>query len=85
MKTEHDHKLIRCPKLGDEMTFAYCLRESVDLPCSRIVRCWSSCFDIAAFLKEILESRQWDKFNDFQPNDKVTSLIEIIEAAKAKK
>lgn len=34
MKTEHDPKLIRCPKLGDEMTFAYCLREAGDLPCA---------------------------------------------------
>jgi hypothetical protein len=85
MKTEHDNKLIRCPKLGDEMTFAYCLQESGALPCSRIVRCWSSCFDIAAFLKEILTPQQWNKFNNPQPNDKVTSLIELIEAAKAKK
>jgi hypothetical protein len=85
MKTEHDNKLIRCPKLGDEMTFAYCLRESVDLPCSRIERCWSSCFDISAFLKEILTPEQYNKFNNSLPNDKVTSLIELIEAAKAKK
>jgi len=31
-----------------------------------------------------LQPRQWDKFNNFQQNDKVTSLIELIEAAKAK-
>jgi hypothetical protein len=85
MKTEHDHKLIRCPKLGDEMTFSYCVQESVDVPCSRIVRCWSSRFDVAAFLKEFLTPEQWNKFNNSQPNDKVSSLIELIEAAKAKK
>jgi hypothetical protein len=85
MKTMHDHKLIRCPKLGDEMTFSYCLRESVDLPCSRIVHCWSSCFDVAAFLKELLTPQQWNNFNNSRQNDKVTSLIELIEAAKAKK
>jgi hypothetical protein len=85
MKTEHDHKLIRCPKLGDEMTFAYCLRESVDLPCSRIVRCWSSCFDVAVFLKEVLTPEQWNMFSNSRQNDKVSSLIELIETAKAKK
>ncbi|PKN51274.1 MAG: hypothetical protein CVU55_12640 [Deltaproteobacteria bacterium HGW-Deltaproteobacteria-13] len=67
------------------MTFAYCLQEAGDLPCSRIVNCWSSCFDIAAFLKEILTPEQWSKFINFQPNDKVISLFELIQAAKAKK
>jgi hypothetical protein len=85
MKTEHDHKLIRCPKLGDEMTFAYCLWESGDMPCARIVSCWSYCFDIAAFLKEILAPEKWNNFINFRPNEKVINIVELIEAAKAKK
>jgi hypothetical protein len=85
MKTEHDHKLIRCPKLGDEMTFAYCLQESGDLPCARIVRCWSSCFDVESFLKQTMPPEKWDFFANSRQPDKVTSLIEMIEAAKAKK
>jgi len=47
------------------MTFAYCLQESGDMPCLRIVRCWSTCFDIAAFLKEIMVPEQWNEFNQF--------------------
>jgi hypothetical protein len=85
MKTEHDNKLIRCPKLGDEMTFSYCMREAGDLPCARIVHCWSSFFDIESFLKEKLPPEKWDGFANSKPSDKVTSLIELIEAAKAKK
>jgi hypothetical protein len=82
MKTEHDHKLIRCPKLGDEMTFAYCLREAGDLPCARIVQCWFLFFDVAALVKENLTHEQWERFTCAQPKDKVTSLLEIIEKAK---
>ncbi|MCK7506784.1 MAG: hypothetical protein MZV70_23760 [Desulfobacterales bacterium] len=82
MKTEHDHKLIRCPKLGDEMTFAYCLREAGDLPCARIIHCWQSAFDVEALLKELLTPDEWERFTCAQPKDKVTSLIEIIENAK---
>ena len=85
MKTQHDSKLIRCPKLGDEMTFGYCVQESGDLPCARIVRCWQSAFDVEAVLKEHLTPEQWKQFTCAQPKDKVISLIEIIEAAKAKK
>ena len=85
MKTEHDDKLIRCPKLGDEMTFAYCLREAGDFPCSRIILCWSPRIDIIGALKDILPNEKLNKLNNSIPNDKVTSIIELIEAAKAKK
>ena len=82
MKTKHDHKLIRCPKLGDEMTFAYCLREAGDLPCARAVTCWQGTFDVTAVLKEGLTPGNWERYVNVQPKDKVTSLIEIIEKAK---
>jgi hypothetical protein len=82
MKTEHDSKLTRCPKLGDEMTFAYCLREAGDLPCARIMACWQAAFDVAAVLREQMTPDQWACFAGVQPKDKVTSLMEIIERAK---
>ena len=82
MKTEHDHKLTRCPKLGDEMTFGYCLQEAGDLPCPRIVSCWFRAFDVAKVLDEHLTSEQRQRFALGAPGDKVSSLIEIIERAK---
>jgi len=85
MKTQHDSKLIRCPKLGDEITFGYCLQESGDLPCVRIIQCWQAVFDVAALLKEHLTSGQWERFICAQPKDKVINLIEVIEKAKSKK
>jgi hypothetical protein len=77
-------KLMRCPRLGDEITLAYCLKESLDLPCAHIVRCWSSLFDIEALLKDELPPDLWQRFADHQPKDKVTNIIELIMAAKAK-
>jgi len=85
MEKEITGMQIRCPRLGDEMALSYCLRESDNLPCSLVVRCWSPYFDINAYLKEILTPEQWNKFNNFQPKNKVTNLIELIEAAKYKK
>lgn len=82
MKTQHDHKLTRCPKLGDEMTFAYCLRESGDLPCARIIACWQAAFNVTDVLKNVLTPDQWDRFNGAQPKEKVMTLIELIEKAK---
>jgi hypothetical protein len=85
MKTEHDDKLIRCPKLGDEMTFTYCRREAGDLPCARIVRCWSPFFDVEKFLKDTMVPEKWETFVNSKTPDKITSLIDLIAAAKAKK
>jgi hypothetical protein len=79
------NQLIRCPKLGDEMTLSYCLRESGDFPCARIVRCWSHIFDVESLLKKTLGQEKWIHFVKTNPSDKMTSLLELIEAAKAKK
>jgi len=85
MKTEHGDKLTRCPKLGDEMTFSYCLRESGELPCTRIINCWRAVFDVEDELRRILTPDNWNRLTATQPKDKVLSLIELIEKAKAKK
>jgi hypothetical protein len=85
MKREINERQIRCPRLGDEIPLSYCLKESGDLPCSRIVSCWSSCFDVVTFLKEKLTPEKWDKFINFRQKDKVVSLIELIETARVKK
>lgn len=85
MKTEHDEKMIRCPKLGDEMTFSYCRCESGELPCVRIITCWQTAFDVTDVLKRVLTPDQWDRFISAEPKEKALSLIELIEKAKAKK
>ena len=85
MNEELTKKLMRCPRLGDEITLAYCLKESIDLPCSRIVRCWSFVFDIEALLRKELPQDSWQKFVNSQPKDKVTTIVEMIAAAKALK
>jgi hypothetical protein len=85
MKTNYDDKLIRCPKLGDEMTFSYCLQESGKLPCARVIRCWSPFFDVEDFLKKTMNPETWDVFIHSKPSEKMTSLMELIEAARAKK
>ena len=85
MEQEINNKLIRCPRLGDEITFSYCLQESGEFPCLRIVRCWSPFFDIEYFLEETLTLEKWNSFINSQARDKVISLIELIETAKAKK
>ena len=85
MNSEFGKKLMRCPRLGHEITFSYCLEESLDLPCSRIVNCWSPMFNVEAILQEELSAENWQRFTNYQPKDKVINIIELIEATKARR
>ena len=51
---------LRCPKLGGEVTFAYCLVEGGDLPCSRTIACWQQYFPVETHLRAKLTQEQWD-------------------------
>jgi len=81
----YDSLQIRCPRLGGEVTFAYCRVEGGDIPCMRIIACWQSCLSIAGYLEEILTPAQTERFCGLRPKDKVVSLIELIESAKKDK
>jgi hypothetical protein len=67
------------------MTFSYCLQEAGNLPCARMIACWQTVFDVAAFLQEHLTPNQWERFTTTPPKDKISSLIELIEKAKRQK
>ena len=73
---------IRCPRLGGEAPFSYCLRESGDIPCQRILFCWQPFFPIEEHLRRALSPQQWEKFENGKPKDKISSIIELAERAK---
>lgn len=73
---------IRCPRLGHEVSFAYCRCEAGELPCYRILLCWESRIPVEAYLREQLTPEAWERFCRQKPKDKVSSLIELIEAAR---
>jgi hypothetical protein len=76
---------IRCPRLGGEVTFAYCQREQGDLPCSRVILCWQAHFPVEEYFRERLTEEEWKACFDSPGQDKMTTLVELIEAAKKRK
>ena len=78
----YDHLEIRCPRLGGQVTFAYCRREGGALPCQRTIICWQSRFPVDAYLKSVLTEEDWETWTNQSPKEKMTSLLELIEAAK---
>lgn len=83
MADRNDHLEKRCPRLGSDITFAYCRTCGQGfLPCGKIFDCWWETFDIAAFLKETLPEAVFNKLAEFRPKPKLTSILELIEEAK---
>ena len=79
-----EHMEIRCPKLGGQVTFAYCLKEAIDLPCARIIHCWRPYFPVEEFIRKRLAPEDWERCFNQKPKEKISTLIELIEAAKNK-
>jgi hypothetical protein len=77
--------VIRCPRLGGEVPFSYCEREAGDLPCRQVVGCWGAAFPVEAYLRETLPPGAWERFRCQVPKDRMTTLIDLTEAAKGRR
>jgi hypothetical protein len=77
--------LVRCPRLGHQITFSYCRVENRRLPCSKIVNCWYEHFMVEDFLREELKPEEWEEVFHRPVKPKIVSLVELIEEAKKRK
>jgi len=84
MIDEHDEEIVRCRRLGHEVPFRYCRQESEGRPCRLTFDCWWERFDVQSFLKDHLEPEAFEALQKREPPNKVLSLVEIIEQAKAR-
>jgi hypothetical protein len=73
---------IRCPRLGHQITFSYCRRENMGLPCFKTLDCWFEHFLVEEYLRKELEPEEWEKVFSRPPKPKMLSLVELIEEAK---
>ena len=86
MLNEHDQDLLlRCRRLGHEVTFGYCRQETRGKSCRLILNCWWEQFDVRSFLQAHLPAEdmaQVERAGDSPPPAKVLSLVEMIQQAK---
>ena len=80
----YDGETIYCRKLGHHLKFEYCRKESCELPCSKIAKCWSEELPINEFLNMHFSAAELDTIFA-PPTPKITSLIELIQKAQALK
>ena len=73
----------RCPRLGGQIKFDYCLTAENHVPCFKIIDCWWERFDVYHYLETTLPAEQFDTLLKKEPpTPKATSLVELIEAAR---
>ncbi len=73
----------RCPRLGGQIQFDYCLTAENHAPCFKIIDCWWERFDVYHYLEATLPPAQFESLLQAgPPKPKTTSLIELIEAAR---
>ncbi|MGO8838464.1 MAG: hypothetical protein ACLQAH_03360 [Limisphaerales bacterium] len=86
MLNEHDQDLLlRCRRLGEEVTFGYCRQETGGKPCRLILDCWWEQFDVRSFLQAHLSKEdmaQVERASVSPPPAKVLSLVDLIQQAK---
>ena len=71
----------RCRQLGGEVTFRYCRRLLEGLPCSRVVACWHSEFDVGAFLQSHYDPDQLKAAWNQPAPEKLVQLSELVKRA----
>ncbi len=77
-----DHLEQYCRMLGHEIRFGYCRLQPEGRPCRRIVECWQGRLDITDFLKKRCSDEEIREILA-PPKPKVTSILELIERARA--
>jgi len=77
-----DEYMIRCPKLGHQISFSYCRSENMGRPCFKVLDCWFQYFPVEEYLRNELTTEEWGIIFDTPVKSKIQSLMELIEQAK---
>jgi len=73
----------RCPRLGHEVPFSYCLGcGDNDQPCWKIADCWWEHFDVVKYLNDHYPEAQVAELLSARPPSKVSSLMTLIKQAR---
>lgn len=77
----------RCPRLGSDISFRYCLLSGEDDgPCFKILDCWWEYFDVTDYLRQNMPATAFAELirTAEKPKNKIGSIIDIIQKVQEK-
>jgi hypothetical protein len=79
-----EHLERRCPRLGGDVSFAYCRTcEEEQNPCFKVIDCWWERFDVVAHMQACLSPEAFAVLATRRPPpSKVASLVDLIRQAR---
>ena len=78
----------RCPRLGSDISFRYCLLSGEDDGlCFKILDCWWEYFDVADYLRQNMPEAAFAELirTAEKPKNKIGSIIDIIQKVQETK
>jgi len=80
---EPEHLERRCPRLGGDVAFGYCMVcGEGGTACFKVFDCWWERFDVVAHMRARLSPGAFDALTNNRPQPKVTSLVDLIRQAQ---
>lgn len=81
VETVFDALEMRCPRLGGEVTFAYCRKIGDGLPCTRSLICWEAPFPVADYMARVLTEDEWRAVFEAPPKKRLDAILEAASQA----
>lgn len=72
----------RCPRLGGEVPFKYCLHVAKGLPCSRALICWELLFPVAEYMKRVLTEEEWRQAFEEPGDTRMETILKVADQAR---
>ena len=77
-----DDVQVRCPRLGHQVHFGYCMVENMDRPCFKALDCWHHRFDVVGYFKQTLSGEDFAAAFAQQGRPKMQTLVDLIQQAQ---
>ena len=81
VETVFDKLETRCPRLGGDVPFRYCLKAGHDLPCARALVCWENAFPVREYMTHILTGEEWREAFESPPKRRLDTILEAARRA----
>ncbi len=76
---------LRCPQLGGPVTFEYCRKMNMGLPCHQLYKCWEEELDIDEYVKSNFTQEEIDKVFNTPPPGRVGTIFDVLQRVEKMK